>query len=72
MSIDIHALAEQAALHGILTREQVCKRFLLAIGRNQSYLERRARRNTHTPTDEALALDCAAMARAILLLQEAK
>lgn len=69
MSTDLHSLAEQAAEHGILTSEQVCKRFLLAITRSQAYLERRARRGVRTPTDEALALDCAAMARAIELLE---
>jgi hypothetical protein len=71
MSTDIHILAEQAAAQGILTAEQVCNRFLQAITRSQSYLERRRRRGTLTAYDQALALDCATMARAIILLQEA-
>jgi hypothetical protein len=68
-NVDIADLAEQAARLGFLTHEQVCARLLLMIARNQSYLERRARRGVRTPTDEALAIDCAVAARAIELLE---
>ncbi len=67
-TVDINELAEQAARLGFLTSEQVCRRLHRSIVRNQAYLERRRARGTHTPTDDAIAEDCACMARAIELL----
>ena len=71
MSTDIHTLAEQARRMGYRTSEQVINRLERMIARNEAYLSRRAARGTHTPTDDAIAEDCAVAALVIELLREA-
>jgi hypothetical protein len=72
MSTDIHTLAEQARRLGYHTSEQIINRLERMIARNESYLSRRAARGTHTPTDDAIAEDCAVAALVIEVLQEAR
>ena len=74
MSTDVHiqTLAEQARRLGYHTSEQIINRLERMIIRNSAYLSRRAARGTHTPTDDAIAEDCAVAALVIELLQEAK
>ena len=71
MSTDVHTLAEQARRLGYRTPAQIAARLTRMIIRNESYLSRRAARGTHTPTDDAIAEDCAVAALVIELLQEA-
>jgi hypothetical protein len=71
MSTDTHTLAEQARRMGYRSSEQIINRLERMIVRNEAYLSRRAARGTHTPTDDAIAEDCAVAALVIELLQEA-
>jgi hypothetical protein len=72
MNTDVHTLAEQARRMGYRTSEHIINRLERMIVRNEAYLTRRAGRGTHTPTDDAIAEDCAVAALVIELLQEAK
>jgi hypothetical protein len=71
MATDIHALADQARRMGYRSSEQIINRLERMIIRNEAYLSRRSARGTHTPTDDAIAEDCAVAALVIELLQEA-
>jgi len=69
MSTDTHTLAEQARRMGYRSSEQIINRLERMIVRNAAYLTRRAARGTHTPTDDAIAEDCAVAALVIELLE---
>lgn len=68
--VDIHALAEDARRLGYTSREQVINRLTRRIVRDQSYLERRKSRGTHTSHDDTTAEDAVVLALAIEMLQE--
>jgi len=69
MSTDTHTLAEQARRRGYRSSEQIINRLERMIVRNEAYLSRRAAHGTHTPTDDAIAEDCAVAALVIELLE---
>jgi hypothetical protein len=66
---DILALATAAQAKGFDDVSRLVKRLEATIVRNQAYLDRRARRGTHTPTDDAMSEDNEAIAMAIVLLE---
>jgi hypothetical protein len=56
---------------GYRTSEHIVNSLERMIVRHEAYLSRRAARGTHTPTDDAIAEDCAVAALVIELLKEA-
>jgi hypothetical protein len=66
---DIDELAEIARRLGYQSREQVIIHLERQIARDESYLQRRKNRGTHTPTDDAMANDCAVAALLIKFLK---
>lgn len=68
---DLEELADIAWIQLGMTNENViCTHLERQIARNQSYIERRQRRGTHTPTDDSMANDCAVAALLIKILKK--
>ncbi len=69
MSTDIIELAKAAKAKGYDDTQRIAKRLEQIIERNVAYTERRARRGTHTPTDEALCEDNEVLGMVITILE---
>lgn len=70
-TFNLEELADIAWLQLGMTNENViCTHLERQIARNYSYMDRRQRRGTHTPTDDAMANDCAVAALLIKILRK--